>query len=536
MEYSFASACYNSSVIYRIYPKSFFDSDGDGIGDLKGIVSKLPYFVSLGVDTLALTSFLETDSDSALFSVTDFCRINPALGSMDDFEDLLEKAHNCGIKIFLSFPIAATSSSHPWFEKSKSATTLNPYREYYVWRAGRGKNPPDTLKTRFKTPVWSHDGKSGEWFRCFYNEKYPELNYDNPRVRKEIVDVFRFWRQKQVDGFMIENLAFSTEKMLLRDQKTIYTVSEDLFDDGKLIFRVLRDVKEKVEEDFPIILCTEGVDFGLFPYLLQKQKPIADSLVNGALIAGTDLITHSSFSLKDFVKSYLAIQESVCAPSLTLAFEDKDHSRLVSELAKVADETHPFAAKFLCVLLFCAQTTPCIFQGEEIGMSNFVFSKKDARPGVDPALFHARSPFQWDNNPNAAFTDAEVAYFPANANYHKINLLTQMDSQDSIFAFYRKMIAFRKASSALSIGKFTDYSQGSLVCFVRSSDSERLLVIANASAKHQNANTPAELLGESAVCEICNYPIVSKTLNKTMGLRPYEVRIFRLKAPLLALN
>lgn len=536
MEYTFASTCFNSSVIYRIFPKSFFDSDGDGIGDLKGIISKLPYFVSLGIDTLALSSFLETDSDGALFSVTDFCRVNPALGTADDFDELVNKAHKCGLKIFLSFPISATSTSHPWFEKSKSASTLNPYREYYVWNNGRGKNPPDNRKTRFKTSFWGFEAKSKEWFRCFYNEKYPELNYDNPRVRKEIVDVFRFWRQKQVDGFMIENLAFSTEKMLLRDQKTVYTVNEELFDEGKSVFRVLRDVKEKLQEEFPIILCTESVDLGLFPYLLQKQKPIADSLADCSLLCGTDLIARSSFSLKEFVKNYLTMQDSACAPTMILSFEDKDHSRLVSELAKVTDETHPFAAKFLCVLLFCAPMTPSVYQGEEIGMSNYVFSKNDARTGIDPALFHARSPFQWDNNPNAAFTDNEVSYFPANGNYHKINLLTQADNQNSVFSFYRKMIAFRKASSALSLGKFTDYSQGSFVCFVRSSDSERLLVIANASPKHQNAQTPATLLGESAVCEICNYPIVSKTLNRTMGLRPYEVRIFRLKAPLLALN
>ena len=534
MEASFTSDDNKNLIIYRIYPKSFFDSDGDGIGDLKGVTSKLPYLLSLGADVIALSSIFESTSDDAFFAATDFCRINPAIGAMEDYEELVAAAHENGLKVYLSFPLAATSVSHPWFEKSKTKD-LNPYREYFTWKPGKsekGKAAPDSKKNSLKMPVWSYDAKCGEWYRCLLG-KYPELNYDNPRLRKEINDVFRFWANKGTDGFIIENAYFTTKKLLLPDQKTLYKVSEELFEEGKDLFRILRDVKEKSEGAFPLFIDTDGVDLKLSPYLLTN----ADSIVSENLITANRIIAPASFALKSFVKDYLALQNSTCAASTSLSFEDKDHTRLLSKLVSLDDENYLPAAKFLAAMLLCSSATPTIYQGEEIGMTDYTLTKSDARgPEVDPLLLSARSAFQWDNNPHAAFTSAAFSAFPVNENYAKINLLAESSDPNSVFAFYCRMIAFRKASSALSAGFFKDYSDSNLVCFVRESDTERLLFIANPTHKHVNARTPAKLRGEPARCELCNYSVVSKTLNATMGLRPYEVRIFRMKAPVLALN
>ena len=523
-----------NAIIYRIYPKSFFDSDGDGIGDLKGITSKLPYLVSLGVDVIALSSLFESTSDDVVFAATDFCRIHPAIGAIEDYEELVSAAHEQGLKVYLSFPLVATSVSHPWFEKSK-VKALNPYREYFTWKPGKsenGKAAPDNKKNSFKMPIWSYDAKCGEWYRCAFGSKYPELNYDNPRLRKDILDIFRFWQQKGTDGFIVENAYFSTKKLLLPDQKKLYKVSEDLFEDGKDLFRIIRDVKEKSEEVFPLLIDADGVDLKLYPYLLTN----ADSIVSENLIAVNRILAPDSFSLKSFVKDYLTLQASACVKKMLLSFEDKDHTRLLSKLVSVNDEDYLPAAKFLAALLLCSTAAPTLYQGQELGMTDFSVGKSDARSDVDPMLFNSRSAFQWDNNPGAAFTTAAFPHFPINENYHKINLLAESSDPDSVFSFYRKMIALRKGSSALSEGVFQDYSNSSLVCFVRESDTERLLFIANPTHKHVNVRTPATLLNEGARCELCNYNVVSKTLNATMGLRPYEVRIFRMKAPLLALN
>ena len=301
--------------------------------------------------------------------------------------------------------------------------------------------------------------------------------------------------------------------------------------------RVWRHIKEKFEENFPVIIDAEDVDPALYPYLIMAEKPVADSLLCEKQVSENHIAKQTSFSLKDWVKHYLSLQRSVCAPRLSLPFEDKDHTRLLSKITSANSENYLPVATFLSALLLCSVLTPALYQGEEIGMTDYPLTKAEMRSAeMDPQTLHARSTYQWDSNPNAAFTAAAFPAFPVNPNYHKINLISESADQTSVFSFYRKMIAFRKSSSALSFGDFRDYSQGNLICFTRTSETERLLLIANATHKHVNARTPKELVGEPAVCELCNYSVVSKTLNATMGLRPYEVRIFRLKAPLLALN
>ncbi len=538
MEPSTATDNFKNAVFYGIYPKSFFDSDGDGVGDLKGILSKLPYLVSLGADVIVLSSLFETTSEDLFFAPTDLCRVNPAIGTMDDFEELVSKAHESGLKVFLSFPLSATSVSHPWFEKSKESVSLNPYREYYTWQVGRKKSPPDNKKTRFKTPLWSFDAKTNEWYRSFYGENYPELNYDNPRVRKDISDVFRFWKEKGVDGFFVENAYFSARKPLWGAQKPPYKLSEDFFEEGKDLYRILLALKEKFANEFPVFIQADAVEPGLYPYLLESEKPVADGLLSECLLSATRIACPTSFSLKDFVKTYLSLQKSPSAERLSVCFEDKDHTRLISKILSLSDENYLPAAKLLAAMLLFSVSAPVLYQGEEIGMTDFTFTKSDLRNKgqVDPLLFHSRSAFQWDNVPHGAFTAAAFSAFPVNENYHKINLLAQSADPKSVFTFYRRMIAFRKGSSAVKSGNFKDFSYGNFVCFLREDQTERLLFIANPTHKHVNVRTPSEFSNESALCEICNYDVVSKTLNQTMGLRPYEVRVFRLKAPLLALN
>ena len=538
MESLSESATIRNSVIYRLYPKSFFDFDGDGIGDIKGITAKLSYFLSLGVDVISISSVFETDSDEITFNTTDFMRVNPALGTLRDFEELLEEAHKLQLKIYLSFPISFTSTAHPWFEKSRASTSLNPYREYYIWHAGKGKSAPDNKRSSFKSPLWTYDDKSGEWYRCYNGSNTPQLNFDNPRVRKEILDVLRFWREKGVDGFIVENAFFTTDKLILDNRTLLYKADEGFFAEGRGLYRMLRDIKERVESDFPLLLDPENVHPGLYPYLLTNEKPIVDALYATDLIKDDRLFQKGSFSFKDFVKAYLSTQSTDLSDKTCLPFDGKDYSRLLSNLISQTNPAFIPAAKMLCALLFTARSVPSIYQGEEIGMTDYApFKANDAKGyTMAPDLLHSRSPFQWDNNPNAAFTDCDYPFFLVNDNYHKINLLSQYVDGESIFSFYRKMIEMRKTSSALRNGEFIDRSEGNVLCFLRESKTERLLIVANASHKSLNAKLPANLVGQSALCEICNYGVVSKTLNATMGLRPYEVRVFRLSSPLLALN
>ena len=537
MESSCENTAKDAHVVYRIYVKSFFDSDGDGIGDVKGITSKLSYFRSLGISALSLTSVFETDSDDLFFSVTDHKRINPAIGSLSDLDELIQTAHSMDIRIYLSFPLGFTSSSHSWFEKSREGVNLNPYREYYIWKKGNGKSAPSGDRTPFKTPVWYCDDKSGEWYYSYFGMRYPELNFDNPRLRKEIIDTLRFWIDNGVDGFTFENVHFATDKPLLADQALLYKSGEDLFTEGRGIYRMLREIREKCA-DIPILLDPFIVSSDIYPYLISGEKPIADALIDKTLISETALFGKNAFSAKDFTEEYLHSQTAPFARKTVIAFDEKDHSRLLSKFASPSDERNISAAKMLCALLFTAVASPSVHQGEEIGMTDFLRFKTGEHKGYTaaPELLHARSPFQWDNNRNAAFTANPYSAIPVNDNYHKINVLAEIADPDSVLSFYRRMITFRAASPALLVGTFRDYSDGNLLCFLREADNEKLLLIANPTPKPLNAKPPRELLGRSALCEICNYGVVSKTLNETMGLRPFEVRIFRFSPSRLALN
>ena len=538
MDYLPTTDLRSNPMIYRIYVRSFFDSDGDGIGDLKGITTKLPYFSSIGIDTICISSILESDGKDYYFGVTDHRRINPALGTLSDLEGLLNEAHKHNLRVYLSFPLSFTSLSHTWFEKSRASTSLNPYREYYIWRTGKGRSVPEKTRTIFNTPLWAFDKRSGEWYRCLHGEKYPDLNFDNPRVRKEILDILRFWRGKSVDGFIVENAHFATDKILLPDQTPLYKPGEEFFTEGRGLFRMLRDIKEKCDGTFPLLLDTESTALGISPYLLSTDSPVADELIISDCIASDNIIDKQSFSMKEFIKTYLSIQNSVCATKTLLAFGSKDHSRLLSRIASPSDSTYIPAAKLLAALLLSSKAIPSFYQGEEIGMSDFTTFKQSEHKGYtnDPNLLHARSPFQWDNNPNAAFTENTFSAIPVNENYHKINLLTQWSDDESVISFYRRLILFRKNSSALQDGSFRDIPNGDILCYLRETENESLLIVANPTAKPLNAKLPKELIGKSALCVLSNYNIFSKALNATMGLRPYEVRIYRLSAPNLALN
>jgi len=532
---------YNRSVFYHLCVPSFYDSDQDGIGDIKGVIEKIPYLHMLGVDGIVLSPIFESDRNKLRFAVSDYYRVNPLYGSDDDFTALIEAAHGQGLKVLLSLPISCTSTSHEWFEKSSDTAESNPFREYYYRSRGKDGKPhaaPDKIKDLSGTPRWYFSKKSGDWYRTIYGKDYPTLNYNNPRVRKQMTDVFLYWKQKGADGFFIEDCYFSIKRLTLPDGKLLYNVTDALFNDGGKTHRFLREVREKLGEDTPMILTAEGTDPSVFPYLTSGEKPIADSVVAENLFSFNRLATSKRFSKRKFFAAFMKSQKSYCK-RISLMLEDRVHRRFLSAYMKKGDLALSPCAKFLSAILLTSVGTPNIYQGEELGMSNFSdadFRKKSKKTDEKQAdisiLVDARSPFQWDNKFNAGFTEGGFPYIPIHENYNKINAAAEARDPQSILNFYREMIAFRKASSALTIGSFEDHSKGHVLCYVRSSDTERILIIANSKNKHMNFTVPGVLLEREATCEVCNYPLVSKPIHPTMGLRPYEVRIFRL-SPIL---
>ena len=524
---------YKNAVVYRIYPKSFSDSDGDGIGDFCGITQKIPYLLSLGVDVISLSSVFETDDDADLGS-TNFLRLNPIYGTEEEFEAMLSAIHAAGMKLFLSLSLTCTSALHEWFAKATSERESS-FKEYYIWQKGRGKKglkAPDSQKDAQKQSAWSYDENVKAWYHHALGAKYPTLNYENPRLRKEIVGAFSYWREKGVDGFVIENAYFSIKKIVLSDLKPLYKTNKDLFWTGGSLYQIINEVREKLGRDFPIILNATKVKPGVYPYLAANENPTGDSIFAEQLISGLRFSDHS-FKKKKFLHMYISLQKSICKKELSFFFEDHKHRRLLSEFASVGDDL-TLVAKLLAGLLLTSTATPVIYQGEEIAMDNFPF-KKAYETLMEKENLHTCSPMQWDNAPNAAFSDG-LPYLPLNDNYNEINVAAEAAIPSSVLCFYKNFISFRKASSALTMGSFEDYSKRDVIAFIRASDTERLLIIANTTNRHINYSVPSPLLEKEAYCEVCNYPVVSKPIFSTMGLRPYEIRVFRLKAPLIGLN
>ena len=526
---------YQNSVVYRIYPKSFYDSDGDGIGDFAGITAKIPYLSALGVDVIALTSIFESSEDRQDYGTTDFQRINPLLGTTDDFDQLLSRAHAAGIKVFLSVTLSCTSAEHDWFVKA-SESTDNPYRTYYIWQKGRGKkgnHAPDYQKDLRKESAWTYHEPTNEWYHHTYGEKYPTLNYDNPRLRKEILDVFRFWHERGVDGFIIDNAFFSIKKIILSDLKPMYKTNKTLFWRGGGLYHIILEIREKLGRDFPVILNAMNVKTGVYPYLVAGEMVTGDSVFAEHLISDLQYKADRSFNKKRFLHKFISLQKSICKHELSFLFEDHRHERLLSHFAQEGDDL-TLVSKLLAGLLLTATATPILYQGQEIGMENFRF-KKAFETALEKDNLHTCAPMQWDNTQHAAFTEGDP-YLPINDNYNETNAASESATEGSTLLFYKALIAFRKASSALSVGSFDDHSKKEVLAYIRASETERLLIIANTANRHINYKVPSEFLEKDATCEISNYSVVSKAIFPTMGLRPYEIRIYRLKAPLLALN
>ena len=524
---------YASSVVYRIYPKSFFDSDGDGIGDLAGIESRLPYLSALGVDTLVLSAITETDSERPEYGCTNYCRINPAIGTDEEFDSLVNAGHTAGFKIFLSLNLTCTSAQHSWFTQAMESSQ-NAYKEFYVWRTGKGKNgkhPPNKKRNAFGQNEWTYSESKGEWYKNTFGASFPTLNYQNPRLRKEILDVIRYWLNRNVDGFVIDDAYFAIKKIILSDLKPIYKPGKDFFSSGGGIFQILNEIREKIGRDFPIILYGKNVKPGAFSYLVSTDRAVGDSLYAEHLIS--NLTYDTSFCKEHFFRSYLSLQRSICKRDLTFAFEDEAHTRMISRFSDGADPAMHLE-KMLCTLLLTSTATPSIYQGQEIGMRDFPL-RKSVENLIAKDNLHTTSPMQWDNVPSAGFTSG-YPYLPINDNYNKINVIAQANDADSLLNYTKHMIAFRKDSTALTLGDFSDHSKGHILSFIRQSDKEKLLIIANTTDKHMNYKVPSDLLEKEAVCEVSNYNVVSKQIFPTMGLRPYEVRIFRMKAPYLTIK
>ncbi|MGK7388840.1 MAG: alpha-glucosidase [Candidatus Cyclobacteriaceae bacterium M2_1C_046] len=545
---------WKESIVYQIYPRSYNDSDGDGIGDINGIIQKLDYIKSLGVDIIWLCPVYESPNDDNGYDISDYRAIMDEFGTMDDYDQLLSGIHDRGMRLIMDLVANHTSDEHKWFKESKKSKD-NPYRNYYFWQKGKDDNPPNNWLSFFGGNAWEYDENTDEYYLHLFSKKQPDLNWENPKVRKEIYDVIRFWFEKGVDGFRMDVISVISKDLNFPDAKTddFGEIINRHYANGPKIHDYLQEMNREVLSKYDIMTVGEGpgIDLEHGPDYVGEDR----NELNMIFHFGHMYIDNGpggkydpvQYHLQDFKRIFQQWDDRLKNNGWGSVFlGNHDFSRIVSRFGDDQDYWRE-SAKMLSVLLMTMRGTVFVYQGDEIGMTNIQYDTiedyndietvnawqvADAE-GKDLAEFlaivhkqsrdNARTPFQWNNKENAGFTTGKP-WLKINPNYLGLNAEDQENDPNSILNFYRKVIKFRKENLTFVYGDYEDLlpDDDNLFFYRRWDDNNEFAVILNFSSemvdiKGQNVNNWQLLLN--------NY----YDTNENEQLRPWEAKIFKIR-------
>lgn len=509
-------------VVYQIYPRSFQDSNGDGIGDLQGIISRLDVLKDLGVGIIWLSPVYPSPNVDYGYDISDYLDINPEFGTMADMEELLAEAEKRDLKIVMDLVINHTSDQHPWFQKSRDQNS--PYRDYYIWRPGKGRRPPNNWSGFFGGRTWQYDEKSGEYYLHLFAKNQPDLNWRNPKVMAEVKEIMRFWLDKGVAGFRCDVINILYKTSLEDGRKSLILTGSEHYLSQAGTHEILRELRRDVLDHYDCF--TVGETVFVTPKtaldLMAPERKELNMLFSFAHMETDQYIVKwfkRRFQGGRFAKSISKWQTAL--PWNANYFENHDQPRSVSRFGNM--EYWEKSAKLLCIMLLTLRGTPFIYQGQEIGMTNFDFTSMDQLRDVESHSIYAiakglgfpkalrwrmiqatsrdnaRTPMQWDSSAYAGFSTNEP-WLGVNKNYSSINVESQLDDPDSIRSMYKTMIALRAGSDTLKAGSFEALKiSKELFAYRRSLKGEGLVVILNFSTRQQR------LPWEGAVLVLSNY-------------------------------
>jgi oligo-1,6-glucosidase len=548
---------WKESVVYQIYPRSFKDSNGDGIGDLRGIIQKIDYLKELGIDVIWLSPIYKSPNDDNGYDISDYQDIMEEFGSMADFDALLHEAHAKGIKILLDLVVNHTSDEHVWFAESRKSVD-NPYRDYYIWKSGEDGKAPNNWGSSFGGPAWEYDAETGMYYLHLYSVKQPDLNWDNPKVRHGVYDMMRWWLDKGIDGFRMDVINLISKDEHFPDAAKGGHEYGDFYPivaNGPKIHNYLKEMNKEVLSKYDIMTVGE------MPMVTvehaRKYTSEAENELNMVFHfehMGVDTGEHGRWCDR---KMYLPDLKAVMTKWQTglynegwnsLYWNNHDQPRVVSRFGN--DTAYrEVSAKMLGTCLHFMQGTPYIYQGEELGMTNIKFEKLTDYKDIDTLnSYHqfvevegmphdemmryiykksrdnARTPMQWDDSEHAGFTTGEP-WIAVNPNHKTINASKQMEDPDSVFNYYKRLIELRKKYPVIVYGQYEllDPDNVDLYVYKRTYKEETLIIIC--SFKEQEV--PYALDGydlEDAEILISNYPVEDDNAN--IVLKPYEARVY----------
>lgn len=544
---------FKNLVVYQIWPRSFCDGNGDGIGDLQGVLSKMDYLESLGINCIWFSPLYPSPNADFGYDIADYRNISPEYGNMDLFKQVLDEAHARGMKVIMDLVVNHTSDEHEWFQKSKDLSS--PYHDYYFWRKGRGKRPPNNWLSCFEGGAWEYEKDIDEYYLHVFAKKQPDLNHDNPNVRREVKDILRFWLDLGVDGFREDVITFISKKEGLPNGFPIPTACGiEHYMDGPHVHEYLREYREVTDQydcftvgEAPMMtpgnaLKYIGGENRELDLMFHFQHMDADCILMDYL--------QTEFNLKKMKHAFSRWQEKLNGKAWnTLYIENHDHPRIISRYG--SEKYRVESGKMLANMYMLQQGTPFIYQGQEIGMTNIRLNSvsdyvdcfvqnnyKTAREKMrlpeklcaelafKSTRDNARTPVQWSAEENAGFTTG-TPWFYVNPNYKEINAAAQENDPDSILNHYRALIKFKKENDVAIWGDYKEHYKNSdkLYVYERNYNGKRLLVINSFTEENVAFEAPKGFDLEKGTPLLCNYknPTVQ---GNGFKMRPYETRVY----------
>lgn len=544
---------WKESVVYQIYPRSFCDSNGDGIGDLAGITEKLPYLKELGVDVIWISPIYQSPNDDNGYDISNYKAIMEEFGTMEDFDKMLSKAHELGLKIVMDLVVNHTSDEHAWFVESRKSKE-NSYRDYYIWREGKDGKEPNNWGACFGGSAWEYDAATDMYYLHLFSRKQPDLNWDNPEVREAVFQMMNWWCEKGIDGFRMDVISLISKVSGLPDGpvgKSGYGSFTPYAANGPHVHEYLQEMNEKVLSRYD--LMTVGECAGV---TIEEAKKYASS--SGKELNMVFQFEHVDLDAKDGFKwnhdrIYLPELKKILSKWQTelqgkawnsLYWCNHDQPRMLSRLGNTSREYREISAKMLATCLHMMQGTPYVYQGEELGMTNYPFTSLEEFRDIESInAYHeltekgvvskedmfdyisykgrdnARTPMQWNASEHAGFTTG-TPWIAVNPNYKEINAEEQMSREDSVFHYYQKLIALRKSKDIIVYGSYELLlpEDERLYVYKRKLGEQELLVVCSFSEERIEFSMEKQFT--HAECIVANYS--RETYGETMELLPYE--------------
>lgn len=545
---------WKEAVIYQIYPRSFKDSDGDGIGDLKGIISELDYIKSLGIDAIWLNPIYSSPNDDNGYDVSDYRNIMKDFGTMEDFDALLKGMHQRDIKLVMDLVVNHSSDEHEWFKQSRSSRN-NPYRNYYHWwNAENGKPPYRYSLFDINHDAWMYDSLTNAYYLHYFSRKQPDLNWENPKLRFEVYDIMKFWANKGIDGFRLDAFQFAAKD-------TTFPTFPKGFEKNFVLYYAmqgnlhgyLQEMHREVFSKYDVMSVSEGAGNSF-----EDAHNLVDADRNELNMAyafeGVDIAKPNGYSLLHF-KEVFSRWDSAFANKgwLSVFLANHDQARMVSRFGNDQPAFRELSAKMLATFIMTMRGTPYFYNGDELGMTNAGFEKiEDYRDmsllneykyqkatGGNMQQFmkriqfesrdNGRTPFQWNNTTNAGFTTGNP-WIKVNPNYTTINAAAQENDPNSCLNYFRKLVQLRKSHPVLVYGKYTllDKKNPTVYAYTREYNGEKMLVLLNFSAANAQANVGINISNSTILLSNYKESAMAPKTKSLISLRPYEAIIYKL--------